>query len=165
MYVISMIRNEFIILFFFILFYFLSEDLICQIKEDQYQNNITISGMFEKESTKINDTIELYVQVINISDSIYAIHNNDMFYIKHKEDKGLIFHDNPERISYFIDDVSIYDKTINIASKDTCKIPFNVIIKDSFFYRGDNILYIVYRQKIENSSSIFISNDISINIE
>jgi len=158
-------RSQYLQTFAIFLLCLTSIKILCQNKDPLNEDSIEIQITLDTDKVTINDTIILQVNLINKSDKPLPVYPKGILYIKHKEDPAFVFHDSPERISYYLNNNFDFDETNLLGPNDTCTLFFSVKVNNTFFYQGTNSLFVVYHQKKENGNFVFISKYFNLTVE
>jgi hypothetical protein len=117
----------------------------CVSQEATSKNKIVFSASFNKDSVFMEDPLKITLFYKNNSEDTLKFYSEGRVVICHYHFGNFITYETIERMGYILREYSNRDSIIWLRPKEEFQYTFDIEAKESFFYWGENTLYVYYR--------------------
>jgi hypothetical protein len=156
----------------FIIFMLLVLSSMAFAQKDNIAKNIIFQASFLKDSAFFGETVRIKLYFKNTSDFVVPFSKDAKIGIVHYHPNVFIDYDTVERMLYSLNNTWSSSQTSKILPGQTFEMDFGILMKNSFFYKGENCLRLFYnyaesrkktiikkKNKESYSSPIFLWSD------
>lgn len=108
-------------------------------------NKILFSASFNKDTVFIGDSLTLTISFKNESEDTLKLYSEGRVVISHYHPDLYISYESMERAFYILREYTNPNSIIWLKPKEEFQYTFDIEVKGSFFYDGENTVYVSYR--------------------
>jgi hypothetical protein len=116
----------------------------CMGQEITSDNKIMLSASFSRDSVFMGDSLKITLYYKNNSEDTLKLYLEGRISIWRHHPDLFITYDTTERIAYILREYS-GDSIVWLKPGEEIQLTFNIEAKESFFYIGENIVRVCYR--------------------
>lgn len=138
-----MVRLIFIIIF-------VHNFVACMGQKTTFENKISLGVSFNKDNVFMGDSLEITISYKNNSEDTLKFYSEGRVTIHHSHPEVFITYETTERIAYILREYSNRNSIVWLKPGEEIQEIFNITAKESFFYIGENIVNVFYRNIWDN---------------
>ena len=119
--------------------------VLCVGQKTTVENKILFSASFSKDSVCLGDSLKITISFKNNSEDTLKLYSEGRVTISHHHPTMFINYESMERAFYILREYSNRNSIIRLKPHEEIKYAFGIEAKESFFYEGENMVKVSYR--------------------
>jgi hypothetical protein len=119
--------------------------IVCEAQNAISADKITLTAFFSNDNIVMGDSLKITISFKNNSEDTLKLYPEGRVSFSHYHPNVFIHYSMIERIAYILREYSNRDSIVWLKQGEEIQYAFDITAKNSFFYVGENTVYVQYR--------------------